>query len=247
MTQQYFGKTHGGPAHENYESTNVKSNRVDGMDMSHANTAIRVAGTWLAIASFLLVVALIVHGPLAPDVGDQMKRIADGAMRWSVIHWVSAASLSLYVVTGLVVLTSGSRLSGGWWTMTAWAVLTVSALWTMTTAVAEATVVTKAAISGTKEIFETWWAFAEGKATGIAFLALAVAVISGNEARSSERVVPAWSARIAMVSGVASFGGWALGRWLGVDLGNLLWVAASVLMSAWTLWFGVALMRSQPT
>jgi len=215
--------------------------------MSHTNTAIRVAGTWLAIASFLLVVALIVHGPLAPDISDQMKRIADGAMRWSVIHWVSAASLSLYAVTGLVVLTSGSRLAGGWWTMTAWAVLTVSALWTMTTAVAEATVVTNAAVSGTKETFETWWAFAEGKATGIAFLALAVAVISGNEAKSSERVVPAWSAWIAMVLGVASFAGWALGRWFGVDLGNLLWVAASVLMSVWTLWFGVALMRSQPT
>jgi hypothetical protein len=53
--------------------------------MSHTNTAIRVAGTWLAIASFLLVVALIIHGPLAPDISDQMKRIADGAMRWSVI------------------------------------------------------------------------------------------------------------------------------------------------------------------
>jgi len=216
------------------------------MNMSDTNTAIRVAGTWLAIASFLLVVALIVHGPLAPDISDQMKRVADGAMRWSMIHWASAASLSLYAVTGLVVLTSGSRLAGGWWTMTAWAVLTVSALWTMTTAVAEATAVTNAAISGTKKMFETWWAFAEGKANGIAFLALAVAVISGNEARSSERAVPAWSAWIAMVSGVASFSGWVLGRWFGVDLGNLLWVAASVLMSVWTLWFGVALMRSQP-
>ena len=70
--------------------------------------------------------------------------------------------------------------------MTAWAVLTVSALWTMTTAVAEATVVTNAAVSGAKEMFEAWWAFAEGKASGIAFLALAVAVISGNEAQSSE-------------------------------------------------------------
>jgi hypothetical protein len=174
-----------------------------------------------------------------------MKKIADGAMAWSVIHWVSAASLSLYAVTGLVVLTSGSRLAGGWWTMTAWAVLTVSALWTMTTAVAEATVVTNAAVSGAKEMFEAWWAFAEGKASGIAFLALAVSVISGNEAQSSERAVPAWSAWIAMVSGVASFAGWALGRWFGVDFGNLLWVASSVLMSVWTLWFGVALMRSR--
>lgn len=213
--------------------------------MPHTNTAVRVAGTWLAIASSLLIAALVVHGPLAPDLSDQMKKIDDGAMAWSVIHWVSAASLSLYAVTGLIVLTSRSRLAGSWWTMTAWAVLTVSALWTMTTAVAEATVVTNAAVAGAKEMFEAWWAFAEGKASGIAFFALAVAVISGNEAQSSERAVPAWSAWIAMVSGVASFAGWALGRWFGVDLGNLLWVASSVLMSVWTLWFGFALMRSR--
>ena len=213
--------------------------------MPHTNTAVRVAGTWLAIASSLLIAALVVHGPLAPDLSDQMKKIADGAMVWSVIHWVSAASLSLYAVTGLIVLTSGSRLAEGWWTMTAWAVLTVSALWTMTTAVVEATVVTNAAVAGAKEMFEAWWAFAEGKASGIAFFALAVAVISGNEAQSSERAVPAWSAWIAMVSGVASFAGWALGRWFGVDFGNLLWVACSVLMSVWTLWFGFALMRSR--
>ncbi|UYG06837.1 hypothetical protein [Halomonas sp. M4R1S46] len=213
--------------------------------MPNTHTALRVAGAWLAIASFLLVAALIVHGPLAHDLSDQMKEIADGATTWSAIHWVSAASLSLFAVTGLIVLSSGSRLAASGWTMTAWAVLTVSALWTMTTAVAEATVVTNAAVSGTKEIFEAWWAFAEGKASGIAFLALSIVVISGNEAQSSERVVPAWSAWIAMISGVASFAGWALGRWFGVDFGNLLWVVSSVVMSMWTLWFGFALMRSR--
>jgi hypothetical protein len=213
--------------------------------MPHTNTAVRVAGTWLAIASSLLIAALVVHGPLAPELNDQMKKIADGAMAWSVIHWVSAASLSLFAVTGLIVLTSGSRLAEDWWTMTAWAVLTVSALWVMTTAVVEATVVTNAAIAGDMAIFEAWWAFAEGKASGIAFFALAVAVISGNEAQNSERAVPAWSAWIAMVAGVASFSGWALGRWFGVDFGNLLWVASSVLMGVWTLWFGFALMRSR--
>lgn len=211
--------------------------------MPHSDTAVRVAGTWLATASFLLIAALILHGPLAPDLGDQMEKIADGAMAWSVIHWVSAASLSLYAVSGLVVLTSGSRLAAGWWTMTAWAVLTVSALWTMTTAVAEATVVTNAAVAGAREVFEAWWAFAEGKASGIAFLALAIAVISGNEAQSSESAVPAWSAWIAMTSGLASFAGWALGRWFGVDFGNVLWVVSSVLMAAWTLWFGFTLAR----
>lgn len=213
--------------------------------MPHTHTALRVAGTWLVIASSLLVAALITHGPLAHDLSDQMEKIADGAVTWSMIHWVSAASLSLYAVTGLVVLSSGSRLTAGGWTMTAWAVLTVSALWTMTTAVAEATVVTNAAATGAKEMFEAWWAFAEGKASGIAFFALAIAVISGNEAQSSERTVPAWSAWIATVSGLASFAGWALGRWFGLDFGNLLWVGSSVVMSVWTLWFGFALMRSQ--
>jgi hypothetical protein len=212
--------------------------------MLQTNTAVRVAGTWLAIASALLIAALLVHGPLAPDLSDQMKRIADGATAWTVIHWVSATSLSLFAVTGLIVLTSGSRLAGAWWTMTAWAVLTVSALWTMTTAVVEATAVTNAAVAGAKEMFEAWWAFAEGKASGIAFFALAVAVISGNEAQSSEPAVPAWSARIGMVSGTASCAGWVLGRWVGIDFGNLLWVASSVLMSMWTLWFGFALRRA---
>lgn len=213
--------------------------------MPHADTAVRIAGIWLAAASALLIAALVVHGPLAPDLGNQMQDIAGRAMVWSAIHWVSAASLSLLAMTGLIVLASGSRLAGSMWTMTAWAMLTVSALWTMTTAVAEATVVTQAAVAGARETFEAWWAFAEGKATGIAFLALAVAVIAGHEAQSPERVVPAWSAWIAMVAGVVSFAGWALGRWLGVDLGNFLWVASSVLMSVWTLWFGFALTRTR--
>ena len=106
---------------------------------------------------------------------------------------------------------------------------------------------TNAAVSGSKGTFEAWWAFAEGKANGIAFVALAIAVISGNEARSSERVVPAWSAWIATVSGVASFAGWALGRWFGQDVGNFIWVASSVVMGAWVIWFGGALARSRPT
>ena len=135
--------------------------------MAHTNRAVRVAGTWLAIASVLMVAALVFHGPISPDLNDQMRKIADGAIRWSVVHWIAAAALSLNALTGLVVLTSGSHLTEGWWTMTASAVLPVSALWTMTTAVVEATVVAGAAVSGTKDTFEAWWAFAAGKATGV--------------------------------------------------------------------------------
>ena len=213
--------------------------------MPDTNTAVRVAGTWLAVASLFLTVALIAHGPLAPDLGEQMHMVAGRAQAWVAIHWLSAAALSLFALAGLIVLTSGSRLVRGWWSITAWGVLTISALWIMTTAVAEATAVTNTAVSGAREMFEAWWAFAEGKATGIAFLALAVAVISGNEAQSPDRAVPAWSAWLAMVAALASFAGWALGRWLGVNFGNLLWVASSVVMSLWTLWFGFALSRNR--
>jgi hypothetical protein len=212
--------------------------------MQRTNSKVRVGGTWLAVASALMIAVFALHGPISPDLNEQMTRIATDPTRWLVAHWIAAAGLSLHVVVGLLILTSESRLTGGWWAATAWAVLPVGALWTMTTAVAEATVVTNAAVSGNSEVFDAWWAFAEGKATGFAFLALAVAVIAGNEAQSGERVTPAWSARTAMVAGIASFTGWALGMWFGIGLGSHLWVASSILMSAWTVWFGVALTRS---
>lgn len=143
--------------------------------MTHGNRAVQVGGTWLAIASLSMIATLGFHGSIAPDHNDH-NEIADAALRWSVVHWIAAAGLSLYAVTGLVILTSGSRLTKGWWTMTVWAVISVGALWTMTTAVAETTVVANAAVSGSSETFEALWAFAEGKANGFAFLALAVAV-----------------------------------------------------------------------
>lgn len=213
--------------------------------MTHTKKAIQVAGTWLAIASLLMVATLILHGPIAPAPLDQMGSIAAGVIQWTTAHWIAAIALSLFAVSGLAVLTAGSRLTEGWWTTTAWAVLPVGALWTLITAVAEATVIANAAVSGNVATFEAWWAFAEGMATGFAFVALAVAVIAGNELQSSERVVPVWSAWVGMGAGVASFAGWVLGMWLGISLGNLIWVASSLLMSLWTLWFGAALMRSE--
>jgi hypothetical protein len=205
---------------------------------------VQVGGTWLAIASGLMIVTLVLHGPLAPDLKEQMARIANRPTVWAVAHWIAAAGLSMYAVAGLVVLTSESRLTEGWWTTTAWAFLPVTALWTLTTAVAEATTVTDAVNSGNAEMFAAWWAFAEGKATGFAFLALAVAVIAGNEAQSDKGATPSWAAWTAVVAGVASFTGWALGMWFGISLGRLLWLVTSILMSGWIVWFGVALTRS---
>jgi hypothetical protein len=212
---------------------------------THIDTAVKVGGMWLAIASVLMIVALGFHGPIAPDLNVQMTRIAEAALRWSVVHWVAAAALSLYAVSGLIVLTSRSRLTEGRWSLTAWAVLVVGALWTITTAVAETTVVTNTAVSGSNEMFNVWWAFAEGMANGFAILALAVAVIAGNEARSSEGVTPKWSAWTAVVAGIASFAGWVLGMWFEIGIGNLIWVASTILMNVWTLWFGIILMRSR--
>jgi hypothetical protein len=212
--------------------------------MQRTNGGVRVGGTWLAVASFLMVAALALHGPIASDLNDQMIRIANRSTMWSVAHWIAAAALSYYALAGLVVLTSDSRLTKSWWTTTAWAVLPVSALWTLTTAVVEATVVANAAVSGNTEVFKAWWAFGAGKANGFAFLALAVAVIAGNDARIAEGATPVWSAWTATVVAIASFAGWALGMWFGVGLGNLLWLVSSILMSMWTVWFGVALTRS---
>lgn len=213
--------------------------------MAHPNQALRTGGVWLAAASTLMLVVFLLHGPIAPDLEDQMAKIADAAVRWAVVHWTAAAALSLFAVSGLIVLTSHSRLTESFWSISAWALLTVGALWTVTTAVAETTVVADAAASGSTETFQAWWAFSEGKGNGFAFLALAVAVIAGGEARSAASVMPAWSAWIAVAAGAASFAGWALGMWFEIRFGSLVWVVSSIVMSLWTLWFGIVLTRSQ--
>lgn len=185
------------------------------------------------LASLLMAGVLAFHGPLAADLDAQMS--------------VIAAALSLFAVAGLIVLTGQSRLTENGWTTSAWAVLIVGALWTVTTAVVEVTVIADAAVAGNATIFETWWAFAEGRAGGFSFLALAIAVIAGNEARTAQRVTPVWASSIAVAAGVASFVGWALGIWLGIRFGNLLWVMSSFVLCLWGLWFGVALAQTAPT
>ena len=212
--------------------------------MTHTNKAVSVGGAWLAVASFLMIGVLGFHGPLSPDLNEQMRTIADAAIRWSVVHWSAAAALSLYAASGLVMLTSHSRFTDGFSTLTAWAVITIGAIWTATTAVAETTVVTQAAVAGNNEVFEMWWAFAAGKGNGFAVVALGFGVIAASEARSSESSMPAWSAWTATVAGTASFAGWVLGMWFGLRAGNVLWLVASIAMSIWTLWYGVVLMRS---
>lgn len=211
----------------------------------HTGTAIRTAGGWLAAASLLMIAVFVLHGPLAPNLGEQMTKIASAPDRWRTAHWLAAASLSFYAMTGLLVLSAGSRLTISGATRSAWAMVSIGVLWTLTTALAEATAVTAAAIEGRQEAFETWWVFAEGKATGFAFVALAVAVIAWHEFRSSYPATPRWAASVGAVAGVASFAGWALGMWLDAAGGSLIWVVGSIVMSAWTFWFGLGLVRDR--
>ena len=58
--------------------------------MPHTKKAVRVAGTWLAIASLLMVVTFVFHRPIAHDLNDQMQRIAEGVIRWSAVHMVNS-------------------------------------------------------------------------------------------------------------------------------------------------------------
>lgn len=209
--------------------------------MSHADTGMRVAGIWLALAAIILAVALVFHGPIAHDHGVQMQRISDGSTRWAVVHWAAAASLSFFAIAALIALTAGSRLTQEWWTLSAWALLPVGALWTVTTAVAEATVIYSAAITGNRAVYDSWWMFAEGNANGFAAMALAFAFIAANEARTEGSVTPFWASSVAAVAGLASFAGWVLGMWLGLPFGSPIWVVGSIAMCLWLVWFGLSL------
>ncbi|MDZ5698735.1 hypothetical protein [Chelativorans sp. M5D2P16] len=211
--------------------------------MSHADTGVRVAGAWLALAAIILAAALVFHGPIAPDHDTQIQRIADGSLRWSVVHWAAAAALSFFAIASLIALTAGSSLTREWWTLSAWALLPVGALWTVTTAVAEATVIHNAAVTGNRAVYESWWMFAEGNGNGFAAMALAFTVIAANEAQTEDGVTPFWVSSIAALAGLASFAGWALGMWLGQPFGSAIWVVGSIVMCLWLVWFGVSLAR----
>jgi hypothetical protein len=79
--------------------------------MRHTDNSIRVGGTWFAVASFLMVMVLLLHGPISPDLSEQMTRVSGSVMRWFVAHWIAAAGLSLHAVAGLIILGSQSRLT----------------------------------------------------------------------------------------------------------------------------------------
>ncbi len=211
------------------------------------DTRVSVVGAMLAIGSLLLVVGFVLHPPPAPNPAEFMATIAENPTRWVAAHGLTAISLSVFVIAGLIMLTSGSRFTQHWWTVSAWAVLIVSALWTTTAAVVEATAITQAAIADDVATFEVWTAFAEVHSAAFLFFVLAAAVIAGHEARSAYQTTPVWASWFGAVAGVGAFGGMILVFVLGIALGGLVWLASTIVMSMWLLWFGVALVRSRDT
>lgn len=45
---------------------------MDATETPAGSTAIRVGGAWLAVASFLMIAALGLHGPIPPELGDRI-------------------------------------------------------------------------------------------------------------------------------------------------------------------------------
>ncbi|MDX1673854.1 MAG: hypothetical protein R3314_03535 [Longimicrobiales bacterium] len=45
--------------------------------MTQSDRAVQVGGAWLAVASALMLIVFGLHGPIAPDLHDQMTKIAE--------------------------------------------------------------------------------------------------------------------------------------------------------------------------
>lgn len=213
--------------------------------VSRRHRSVRLSGGLLAVGSFLLVVGLGLHPTPAPDVSGQIALISENVSRWMAVHWIIAAGVSVLAVAGLIILSARSRLTQAWWTETAWAVLVVAALWMMLNAVAEGTALAQTAVAGNPSQFEAWEAFAIGMAMAIPVFALAIAIIAGNEARVDDGAMPTWAAWIGAAVAVAAAGAGLLWFTLAIRLAGFVWAISTLLMSVWTLWFGVELMRSQ--
>lgn len=213
--------------------------------MTRNPAAAQAAGAALALGAVMLVITFAIHGAPEPRLADMMAVIAAESLRWQLAHWFAAVGLSLFAMAGIILLGARTRFAESPFTLFAWAVFAVGALWTSSTAVAEATAVTNSAVAGDETAFAAWWAFSEGRANGFAALALAVAMIAGDEARTAESTTPVWAAGVAAFAACGSFIGWVLGSWAGIGFGGPIWVASSILMSLWLLWLGTGLIRAE--
>lgn len=210
---------------------------------SGTETRTRTAGAWLGIGSLLLIAGIALHPPPSPDSEAFMATIAEGPTLWMAAHIATAIGLSMVAVAGLIVLTAGSRLTEHWWTISAWGVLVVAAMLVTTAALAEATVITRASVAGDVATFEAWQPFAEAYSAAFLFVALAVAAIAGNEARVGHVTTPVWASWTGAGAGIVAAVAFVLGLGVGVAAASLVWLVATIVMSVWTLWFGVDLVR----
>lgn len=177
-------------------------------------------------------------------MAEFMATIAENPTRWVAAHWVSAFALSALAIAGLIALTAGDTFTRNWWMTTAWALLVVGALWVTTAAVTEATVITAAAVAGDTATFEAWQLFAEAHAAAFIIVGTAIAVIAGNEARTAHAATPTWASWIGALAGVVAAGAFILAVGVGIAMAGLIWLITTVVLSLWTLWYGVALAQS---
>ncbi|MCT7374164.1 hypothetical protein [Chelativorans salis] len=213
--------------------------------MTQKSAAVQAAGAALALGAVMLIITFVIHGAPEPRLSDMMAVIAAESLRWQLAHWFAAVGLSLFAMAGIILLGARTRLAESPFTVFAWGMFAIGALWTSSTAVAEATAVTHVAVAGDEAAFAAWWAFSEGRANGFAALALAVAVIAGEETRTAEKATPVWAAGVAAVAACGSFIGWVLNAWAGIGFGGPIWVASSILMCLWLLWLGTGLVRAE--
>lgn len=222
----------------------VSTEDTDTGSPSRIDTRMQVGGGWLAVAALGFVVGLVLHPPPSPNPNEFMATIAGAPTQWMAAHWLSAIAASLFVIAGLLILTADTRLTHTWSTMTAWAVLIMGALWVVTAALVEATVSTAAAVAGDTATFTTWQLFAEAHAAAFVAVAVPLAVIAFNEARIGPETTPVWASWIGAAAGAVAAVAFVLVLGVGIAVAGVVWIAATVVMSLWTLWFGVALARS---
>ena len=82
--------------------------------MSHADTGMRVAGAWLALAAIILSrrrLSFTVRWRRTTACRCGVSPM--GALRWAVVHWAAAAALSFFAIASLIALTAGSRAHAG--------------------------------------------------------------------------------------------------------------------------------------
>lgn len=215
-------------------------------DRATSKTAsrIRVGGAWLAIAAIAFIASLLLHARPSPDANEFMANIAAAPTQWMVAHWLAAISSSLFVIVGLLMLTTDSRLTDKWWTVTAWAVVIVGSLWIISTALIEATVVTAAAVDGDTATFVEWQLFGQALASAFVAVAPALALIAYNEARNGPETTPVWASWIGAAAGIVAAVAFALIIGLGLSMAGIVWIPTTIVMTLWVLWFGASLARS---